>query len=227
MAREKQPPNDARKGAPRLGHDEEAQVPPARAAAYIPPMAAPKESRYHTIDMKAVRLSPEIDPQRMKTQLSLRAVRANTERSPSRVMAWIALLLTGGAIGTCAWWFFRWQLTQHASQPVYVVGDVPRGLPSAAPIAPLPTPPEQTQLSPLPSATIDVLPHPSETTPVSRVIAEPPRSVTHGGEAKSSKNPVRSAPRAKDTSSKANEAPQRPVEKSNTTDQSQPKLWLE
>lgn len=226
MAREKQPPNDAGQGAPRVGHDEEVKAPPARAAAYIPPMAAPKESRYHTIDMKAVRLSPEIDPHRMKTQLSLRAVRANTERSPSRVMAWIALLLTGGAIGTCAWWFFRWQSTQQASQPVYVVGDVPNGLPSSAPFGAIPTALEQPQPSPSP-AMVDVSPQPSDSAGVSHVAAEPPRSAAQTGEVKSSKSYVRSTPRAKDPLPKANEAPKRPNEKSNATDQSQPKLWLE
>lgn len=225
MAREKQPPNDARQGAPRLGHDEEVNAPPTRAAAYIPPMAAPKETRYHTIDMKAVRLSPEIDPQRMKTQLSLRAVRAKTERSPSRVMAWIALLLTGGAIGTCAWWFFRWQSTQQGSQTVLVVGDVQSAPPNVAPAVSVPTALEQTHLSPLPTAMVDVESHVGETT--GHVATEPARSSTSAAEVKNSKSLVRSTPRVKDTSSKTNGTPKRPVEKSNATDQSQPKLWLE
>lgn len=109
MSREKPKPVEAKHDAGRPGSPGEAQEPPARAAAYIPPMAVPKESRYHTIDMKAVRLSPDIDPKRMKTQLSLRAIQAATVRPPSRIPAWIALLCAGGAVGTAAWWFLRWQ----------------------------------------------------------------------------------------------------------------------
>lgn len=109
MSREKPRQVDEGPDQRGVGAPPEPDEPPARASAYIPPMAAPKESRYHTIDMKAVRLSPDIDPQRMKTQLSLRAVRAVTEKPAPRVPAWVVLLLVGGALGTCVWWFARWR----------------------------------------------------------------------------------------------------------------------
>jgi hypothetical protein len=115
MSREKPRQVDDKPGRAGAGAPPEPEEPPARASAYIPPMAVPKESRYHTIDMKAVRLSPDIDPQRMKTQLSLRAVQAVTEKRPSRLPAWIALLLVGGALGTCLWWFSRWRTVQGSA----------------------------------------------------------------------------------------------------------------
>ncbi len=176
MAREKQRPSDGRKGELPAGPEAPPEAPPARAAAYIPPMAVPKESRYHTIDMKAVRLSPDIDPQRMKTQLSLRAVQA--AKPPSgRMTRWLALLLVGGAIGTCAWWFSRWRLTQsqdNVGVPMPLVGagvavSPPRALDVgshvatprdvAAPLAP--TIPSQTralgapETSPVPSGSAE------------------------------------------------------------------------
>jgi len=137
---------DDKPGRAGAGAPPELEEPPARAAAYIPPMAVPKESRYHTIDMKAVRLSPDIDPQRMKTQLSLRAVPAVAERRrPSRRLpAWLALLLVGGALGTCVWWFARWRNVRGDSVIAASIADATpaasiassnlgsRGLPAAA-----------------------------------------------------------------------------------------------
>ena len=85
----------------------EPSPPPARAAAYIPPTEVPRESRYHTLDLKAVRLAPEIDPARMKTQMSLRRVSTSARpgRSPSVV---VALTLAGVALGLGAWWSLQW-----------------------------------------------------------------------------------------------------------------------
>lgn len=87
-------------------------VPPPRASAYIPPTAVPRESKYHTIDMKAVRLSPEIDPARMRTQLSLRRVEAPSRLNYRRLTA---LGLLGVSIGIGGWWGVRSQIEETAS----------------------------------------------------------------------------------------------------------------
>jgi len=155
MSREKPRQVDNQLGrAKESGSSPEAEEPPARAAAYLPPMAVPKESRYHTIDMKAVRLSPDIDPQRMKTQLSLRAVRAVAEkRPPTRLPAWIALLLVGGALGTCVWWFSRWRDVQ--GQPAPAAAGLPVVTVAASVLVPIAEPAVQS-LDPSPGVVASI-----------------------------------------------------------------------
>lgn len=81
--------------------------PPARVAAYIPPTQVPKESKYHTLDLKAVRLAPEIDPQRMKTQMGLRRL-PDVASSSSDASTWVSWCLAGAALGLGAWWGVQW-----------------------------------------------------------------------------------------------------------------------
>lgn len=215
------------------GNPPEPDEPPARAAAYLPPMEVPKESRYHTIDMKAVRLSPDIDPQRMKTQLSLRAVRTvNEKRAPtSRVPAWIALLLVGGALGTCVWWFSRWRDVQGQPAPVaaglpVVTVAVPVQAPLASPLEESPRAAEPTNESG-PSGTLAPLTvapgsgasaKPTETVPPANTPPKPARVTRQ--QVKRAASPVISEPRKVSTP---------PTQSGEVTPpaSSQPKLWLE
>lgn len=248
MSREKPKPVGAKQEGGRPGSPGEGQEPPARAAAYIPPMAVPKESRYHTIDMKAVRLSPDIDPKRMKTQLSLRAVQAATIKPPSRIPAWIALLCAGGAVGTAAWWFLRWQHVQDqtsnpatavASPVVVVATDVVATVVSPTPVSPevlvqpLPgggepgavtAPAEATALEPAalePAGLEGAVVTPSSLPQALPMPAVPPA-------------PQVIRPRSRTQSSKVHPAPRNvtapapgPAPEVSASASSQPKLWLE
>jgi hypothetical protein len=198
-------------------------------------MAVPKESRYHTIDMKAVRLSPDMDPQRMKTQLSLRAVQAVTEKRPWRMPAWIALLLVGGALGTCVWWFARWRNVQADQvfgfarpngasavvnvSPAESLRLLPEALPAPAGALVLPS----TLLSSLPiiTSTENVVTAPPLDAPQKTVVAT---RVVAGG----------LRPQSKPLATKVSPAPRkvgapstRAVNEGAQPASSQPKLWLE
>lgn len=240
MAREKQGPNDDRPGKPQLTPPGEAQDPPPRAAAYIPPMAAPKESRYHTIDMKAVRLSPDIDPQRMKTQLSLRAVKAAPKKNPSRAPAWVALLLVGGAIGTCAWWFASWRRVNHHDSPGLpakeaAVAAIPVSSVSAgadiARVVTDPTPSSQTQGAPI--GVVDsetaVVPRSARipTGTASPTVSAAPAGTVTPLRGTSTGDVVRPAPKPRPTPRKVSQPKTPAVDEPTSVAPNSPKLWLE
>lgn len=239
MSREKPKPVEGKQAGGRPGSPGEGQEPPARAAAYIPPMAVPKESRYHTIDMKAVRLSPDIDPKRMKTQLSLRAVQAATIKPPSRIPAWIALLCAGGAVGTAAWWFLRWQHVQEqstanavaavASPVVVVASDVtqavvsPAGAPQAltggGETAVVARAPEATAAELEAAALGGAVVTPSSLPQALPAVSPVPRAARGRNRTQSSK--VHPAPRNVTAPSPG------PTPETSASASSQPKLWLE
>ena len=225
MSREKPRQVDDKPLGAGISAPPEQEEPPARAAAYIPPMAVPKESRYHTIDMKAVRLSPDIDPQRMKTQLSLRAVQAVTEQKKSTVPAWIVLLLVGGALGTCVWWFARWRNVTEAVPVVSVlttpsVPAVPAPPPSAAPAAPV-APASVAPLAPAEaSAAVTAAASAEVVTPPVVPASKPAVAVAPRAPAKAV------SPRASVASRKVNTSPA-PATDGPQPASSQPKLWLE
>lgn len=102
-------------------------VPPPRARAYIPPTQVPKESKYHTIDMKAVRLSPEIDPRRMQTQLTLRRVAIPAKRDHRHL---VALCLLGASVGVGVWLGIHSSLSERRVTPVSAAAAEP-GIASA------------------------------------------------------------------------------------------------
>lgn len=99
--------------------------PPARAAAYIPPTQVPKESKYRTLDLKAVRLAPEIDPERMKTQRALRRVPVVGNAS-AHSSTWVSWCLAGAALGLGAWWGVQWWRERTTQLPERVVFALPR-----------------------------------------------------------------------------------------------------
>lgn len=102
-------------------------VPPPRASAYIPPTEVPKESKYHTIDMKAVRLSPEIDPRRMQTQLTLRRVAIPPKRDQRHL---VALCLLGASVGVGVWLGIHSGLSERRVTPLSAAA-AERGMVSA------------------------------------------------------------------------------------------------
>lgn len=104
-------PTGARGATDRSSSAEPSAPPPARASAYIPPTAVPRESKYHTIDMQAVRLSPEIDPVRMRTQLSMRHVQVPSKLN-HRSLTGLALL--GVSIGVGGWLGARSEVNERS-----------------------------------------------------------------------------------------------------------------
>jgi hypothetical protein len=238
MSSEKQRPTGERLPEPPVTPGVDSQEPPPRAAAYIPPMAAPKESRYHTIDMKAVRLSPDIDPQRMKTQLSLRAVKAAEHKRPSRAPAWLALLLVGGAIGTCAWWFSRWQgvqsagpsglLVPGATAPALAVAGVDVRSPASVDSGPGgPTASSEIQRETATAASLGsaVPSSPPMVDPLSTTASSLGTGTSEGQSLKEA--PSKPTPRLRRAPRNVPQPKPQSVDESGTAEPRQPKLWLE
>lgn len=224
MSREKPGQVHDKQQAAASGAQPAPQAPPARAAAYIPPMDVPKESRYHTIDMKAVRLSPDIDPQRMKTQLSLRAIQAATVKRPSPVWPRLALLFVGGALGTAVWWFARWQTSQVVATPSAQEGRPERpaqGGPGASTVVgsvvslrPVEiSPPALTATAPALDV-LEVAPAPPPSPTARAVVPPTPRATPR-------------AARVRPTARKVTVPKPSPPEAKDEPASAQPKLWLE
>jgi hypothetical protein len=75
---------------------------PQRAFVYAPPQATPRETDHRTLELKRVRLAPDIDPRRQRTQLLRRGPAVAPPGALSRrQVAWLAAF--GALVGAGTW----------------------------------------------------------------------------------------------------------------------------